>query len=74
MASIDRLLEAMDATPALICDGLAWSLFHEQKVDPVKVEQLMERRGFRTVEGESIRDCVCRHYGSAVADLMEALL
>ena len=74
MASIDRLLEAMNATPALICDGLAWSLFHEKRVDPVKVEQLLERRGFRTVEGESIRDCVCRHYGNAVADLMEALM
>lgn len=64
----DRLMavaKALHASPCDIADVFGAS--------PERIERLLLRRGQRCGEGESLRDCVARHYGERVADEIDAL-
>lgn len=60
-------LRVLNASPAQIADPFALGILHKWSVDPQKVEKLLESRGQRVKDGESIRDTVARHYGEDAA-------
>lgn len=63
-----RLMDAAKALHASPCD-----IADVFGASPERIERLLLRRGQRCGEGESLRECVARHYGERVADEIDAL-
>lgn len=64
-------VRALKTEPCKIADPFALGILLAWSVDPQKVEKLLESRGQRVRDGESIRETVARYYGEAAALAVE---
>lgn len=56
---IMALADAMHTAPCKIADAFG--------ANPFFAERLLHSRGQRCLDGETLLDCIARHYGNAVA-------
>lgn len=64
-------VRALKTEPCKIADPFALGILLTWSVDPQKVEKLLESRGQRVRDGESIREAVERFYGADAAQAVE---
>lgn len=67
------VLRSLNTTPRFVFDGMFWALGMGFHTDPLKVEELLKRRG-QYEEDVSIADMVSKHYGKQTADLLVELI
>ena len=62
------------SNPHMICDILLWYGWGIPSIDPTLLEKWLIRICKRPMKGESLRDCLTRHYGAEWAELAESLI
>lgn len=72
-ADMDRLCRALGTSRAYICDLMMSKIEGKSSLDPILLEEWLVRRG-KLLEGESLKDCLGRHWGEDVAELAERLI
>lgn len=71
---VNELCAILKCSPCHILDGLEWSLFHEEHVDQIRMENWITHTGWHILEGESILEAVGRLYGDRAYILTEELI
>lgn len=62
------------SNPHIISDILLWKVLGHPALNPILLEKWLSHTGHAPREGESLRDCLTRHYGAEWADLAESLI